>query len=250
MAKTDVRVFKTVFRVDFPTKFALLDRIGATADLIQGFVRRDPFKDVSMAVDVVGQSVTATGKMGEHSFRLHQTLASVDGTVEFTKPGLPLGASVPALLELAESVVSSIDVAKFARIGYRAWLLAEGPDLKFQAILNEMNTRAGFLNVALSQVGTSTDIAYTVEAALRFDGPEHLRLSTGPYRNVEHKKYFSRDPDVTEGLILDMDAWQNALEMPNPNLRRFGSQAEKTFSKIAASVVDSFRGNTHGTHGN
>ena len=160
MAKTRTRVFKIIFRVDFPLNFGLLDRIGYFADFIQTFVRREPFKDVTTGVDVVNQSVAGNGKLGDHTFRLNLTLASLDCIVEFTRPGLLLGESIPELLELAELLMASAKIDKFLRIGYRAWILADGPSLKFDGILREMQTSANVVNAALAPMPLCLDVAH------------------------------------------------------------------------------------------
>jgi hypothetical protein len=67
---------------------------------------------------------------------------------------------------------------------------------------------------------------------------ENLRLSFGPYKKEESKKYFILENEIKEGLIFDVDVWQRKVKIPNFKIKERVSSFEKSMASIFPKITE------------
>ncbi len=117
-------------------------------------------------------------------------------------------------------VIEKLDIKTFPhynRIGLRNWVLIEHNSLIFESILNFMSqSNLCFDEVIKNNFANTNDIAIIFES--KNEDNIYLRVILGPYQKNERIKYFTFEPSVNEGLILDVDIWEENISIPGFNL--------------------------------
>jgi hypothetical protein len=62
---------------------------------------------------------------------------------------------------------------------------------------------------------------------------DNIRVSVGPYQEAEKMKYFSLAPGAKEGLIMDIDLWQNKISIPGFKLVDFIKHCQSVFHDLS-----------------
>lgn len=225
--------YRSIFRLDYPAQFRLLDSIGELADHVEKISVGRGAGRVSTTYDVSQHKVTASGELEGYRFVLNLTIKTLDGVVECPNGGAPLGAGNP-ILDHVDELLAKMKVQHFDRIGYRIWAIAQSPDLTFEAVKARFLNQLIFVKEAVDIFGNTDDVAVVFEASA---GSERLRVATGPYRRGEFKKYFSEDPGVECGQIADVDVSQSGVAFPGLSMRKFAIRAEKKSRAIVLHLV-------------
>jgi hypothetical protein len=231
-----VQVFKSIYRLDFPLSFALIDNLGKYAEILHEKTGAVPFERQNTNVNLVEHRVASQVVVGKDVARFNLSLNSFDFVVEY-RDGLSLGnAHKHPTVELATELARNLQAAptnKIQRLGIRHWILIQDPKFTYTHLRNALVSQLELVKRAVeASFPTVEDVAATFEASAK-DGTQ-ARTSLGPYREAERERYFSLPNEIEEALIVDIDVWQAKLEIPALSLEAVA----KSYERMSRRVVD------------
>jgi len=218
-----MKVFKDIFRLDYPISYSLIDRFGEQLEFITQQTSEAPFKNFGGEFDIANHSITAKGQLNEDRTLIKLDVRTFHAVTEH-KDGLEIEkVKKYPLFELADKIVERLEikmVTEYERIGFRSWILVEEDSLKFDNILKYIvNSNNLFNNVVTKHFSDINDISLVIESKTSDDN--YIRINLGPYQEAEVKKYFALTNSIKEGLIIDIDIWQVKVKIPGFKLTEF-----------------------------
>jgi hypothetical protein len=212
-----MNIFKSIIRIDYPLNYSLLDNLGQELEFIQQKTLEDKkFINSQGNIDLLNHSIRQSGKYKKDSYSLNLSLRTLDMIIihsegveiEFLQSGKPI--------KLFGEMIKKLSVKTFERIGFRFWVIIEHDNYKFDLIKEYIsNSNKLFSDTIKKQFTEVSDIALVYESHSEQD---NTRISLGPYQEGEEKKYDFQSPNIKEGLIFDIDLWENKIKTPNFNL--------------------------------
>jgi len=228
-----MKIYKSIFRVDFPLNYSLMDKLGDEFQFMKSITSVEPYNNIQGNVDLNSRSIILHGALGKDRFTVNQTLNSFDFIVEYNEAIDFTRLSNHPILEFTDKVIKRIGAAcndTFERIGYRSWIVIEDDKFKFASIKQQFeNKNSIFCNYVNELFGVTSDLGIIIEAS-KADGTS-IRILTGPYQQKEWIKYFSKDIKIVEGLIIDIDIYLAKVQMPNLDIKQFSRKVRNTCDK-------------------
>lgn len=223
------KIYKTILRFDYKLSYKMIDCLGQFLELIESEVVSN-FQNFNGNINVVEHSITATANKGDLFIRINMNAMAFDVIIEHCQ-GIELELlSRNTIFDICSKVLSELELfgtKKYTRIGVRLWFLHYSDDLKFKIVkellLNNIPLFSNLKNG--NKTYSKDDIALVYE--LSMDSLEFCRVNLGPYINTETNKYFSVKNEINEGVIVDIDFWQNKIAIPNLNV----SELVKSYTK-------------------
>lgn len=235
-----MKIYKSIFRLDYPISFSILDRLGEHLEFIYNKMQKPDFENIKNDINLQNHSINSHGVVGEDEFNLHLSLNTFNAVIEH-KEGLNITTLAKhKIFLLADDVIERLDIernfSEYERIGVRLFIIKEHPGLKFKKILDYMYK----LNNPFSSLFTKNsfevrDIGLILETKNEYD--TFLKLHCGPYQENESIKYFSIQPSVKEGFIMDIDVWEKKIKIPNFKFTEFAKSSIKQVNKITEDVT-------------
>jgi hypothetical protein len=238
-----MKLHKSIFRVDFPICFGIIDRLGRYSDFLHKSTRETPFVDAKSEVNLVDNTVANSGNVGDDHYRISLTVSSLDAVTEYTH-GIEVGelAKHP-VFELGDAMSAEIkgDIGTvYERVGLRTWILVDDPNFAFDAIRDDLRASLPQLDGAISkEFPKPKDIGIVFEATNEHD--VDVRVACGPYRASEYGKYFKKRPDLEQGFILDIDLSERKVDIPRFRFSRFAIRSESQLTHVVAGIASNLR---------
>ncbi len=233
-----MKIFKTIFRLDYPLSFSILDNLGKQLEFIDQNTSIPPYNKTTGNVDLINHSITHSGNINEDIFKIHLSLKSFYGMVEYHQGYKIENLSKHKLFELSDKVIKNLELKRssnYNRIGIRSWVIIEQERFKFEQILKLIKKSNSLFDSALTEhFPITNDIAMVFEAKSEELG--NIRLGLGPYKKTEKERYFSLSPEIEEGLIMDIDIWQPKISIPNFNLIKLLKENQKVYHKLLKKI--------------
>lgn len=233
-----MKIYKTIFRLDYPLAYKILDNLGGYLEFIRKRTSQKPFSNGIGNINLLQHSLRHSGKVGDDPFTLNLDLKTFNAVLEINN-GQEIGnLSKNPLFKLADDLIEYIEIehsSNYERIGVRNYILIKDEKIKF----NELNDYIWNCNKAfgypLSQFfNQKQDIAVVFEAKSAND--ENIRIQLGPYKNEERPKYFSLNNEIEEGMILDIDIWQINVSLPKLKLETLVHRHEKIYNEVVKQI--------------
>jgi hypothetical protein len=238
-----MKLHKSIFRVDFPVCFGIIDRLGRYSDFLHRSTLAAPFADAKSEVNLATNTVANSGKVGNDHYRISLTVSSLDAVTEHTD-----GIDVDELakhpvFELGDAMNAELkgDIGTaYERVGLRTWILVDEPTLAFDAIRDDLRASLPQLDGPISkEFPKPKDIGIVFEATNEHD--VDVRVACGPYRSSEYGKYFKKEPALKEGFILDIDLSERKVDIPRFRFSRFAIRSEAQLTSVVTGITTSLR---------
>ncbi len=237
-----IRTYKTIYRVDFPPYWEMLDNMGRLCELLNEETSKAGFERAELNANIVEHKITGRLRTSSAESQLTLSIKALDCLAEHKKGGSETGSfhSDP-VFALADHVIARLQASKvlsFERVGIRSWIVVEREGFGFERIRDHFVKR-------LSIVGDSikTSFPETEDIGLVFESRNEeavsVRVALGPYSADERAKYFSIDHEIGEGLILDVDVRQQKTEIPRFRMTEVSKRWERLSLDVATRVQDS-----------
>lgn len=246
-----MKVYKTIFRLDYPLSYGLVDGLGHRLEfLMTNSQNKAPFTEVGGALNLGQQySLVHHGHYGEHN-RFSTTLGpkTFNSNIEHYKGCDLQELHSNALFKLCDKLIADKAIlseeSRFDRIGIRLWIIATDPKFTKPNILKYLCAKNDYASSVLkSESFNSDDIAITFES--KHDDGTQVRVSIGPYSKVEIPKYFTLmvnpEVEVEEGLMFDIDISDYKIKVPGFNLSTFSRHKIRTIQSICEKTIESFK---------
>ena len=228
-----MKIVKYVFRVDYPINYSLIDKLGEYLDYISHLTKKEPYTKVKNGIDVSSHIISSSGFIKEDKFIITLSLESFNGEIEF-KDSTNFNDIIKCqLFNLVEDVIEKLKSSnnEYKRIGLRIYVIDANENFKFDKILKyQLKLNESLISSVSKHIPEFNDIALTLESIN--DDKESIRINIGPYKAKENQKYFKLDPKIDEGLIIDLDAWQNKIIIPKFKIIEMIKQKINLYSRI------------------
>jgi len=211
-----MKVYKTIYRLDYPINYSMIDKLGLHADKIAQDAKKMNL-DLTFALNLPNHIVTASGHQDEDYFMITVTPQTVTGVIEhYSSCNLNDLHSHP-VVQIGGNVIKEINHNNdtvFLRYGLRV-LSISSEGLCFESVLKNLAEKNKPQSDSLSSSEFNlTDIAMVLESVSE-NNDHNTRIQFGPYKQEENSRYFSLKVDkqpidigIKEGLIIDADIWQ------------------------------------------
>ncbi|MCP4105076.1 MAG: hypothetical protein GY749_06005 [Desulfobacteraceae bacterium] len=208
-----MKIFKTIFRLDFPPAYRILDKLGEYSELIHTKTDKEPFTKGIGNINLLQHSLSHTSKIGDDTFTINLDLKTFNSVIEF-QDGLNIDKLVKVpLFGLADEIIEKLEDAyssKYNRIGFRSFIISEKKEFNFIKLRDYIwNFNKTFGNALIDHFKEKLGIAISFES--KSENEENIRFQLGPYQHNERIKYFSLK---NEGMIFDIDIWQSNISVP------------------------------------
>jgi hypothetical protein len=233
--------YKTIIRIDYPLNYGLLDNLGQQLEFVHQKTLND--KDYTNSqgnVDFTKHSIAQIGNCKKDSYSLNLSLKTIDITINYNN-GIELDNLINGkLFKLYGEMLKKISVTMFDRIGMRFWIVLENKKFQFENIKNYITKSTSlFSDVFTEQFSGISDVGLVYET---FSDHQNSRVSLGPYKAEEAAKYQFLNPEVKEGLILDIDIWESKLKTPEYNIKSNLISRLEMIKKIMSAVEEKMKG--------
>jgi hypothetical protein len=240
----NANIYKAIFRLDYPISYRIVDRLGEYLEFITNKTNEKPFTESNGALSMANHSIAHNSKIGDDVFTLNLDVKSCDAVIEFPK-GLEISKlNKCPLFSLADEVIEKLEDGtkfKYDRIGFRVFLIIEETKLDFNQLRDYVwNCNKTFGDAIIGRYEQREDIGLVFEASAKDD--EKIRYALGPYKEKESQRYFVLKNDVKEGLIFDIDIWQNKISLPKLKLVKSISSYQKTYDSIIIYTIKQMEG--------
>ncbi|HEY2405221.1 MAG TPA: hypothetical protein VGI10_04425 [Polyangiaceae bacterium] len=238
-----MKLYKSIFRVDFPLCFGIIDRLGKYSDFLHKTTQRLPFVDAKSEVNLVNNTLANSGRVDNDHYRFGLTITSLDAVTEHTD-GVEVGelAKHP-VFEVGDAMRDELkgDIGTvYERVGLRVWILVEEPSFSFEGIRDALRANLPQLDGPVSKAFPKPkDLAIVFEATNEHD--VDARVACGPYRSSEYEKYFKKEPALREGLVLDIDFSERKVDIPGFRFSRFAARSEAQMLSVVGGITTSLR---------
>ena len=234
----EVKTFKTIYRIDFPKCYTILDKMGYYQEKISAQLKKEPFEEFKGSIDTVNWGIKNTAIFRNDSFESHMNLQTLDAVIQHKEGyNLDVLARHP-LIKISEDIIKELEqngLNEYSRIGLRAWILIKNPSYTFEKLLKYFCKSK---NIAVKSVekifAPINDIGIVIESKNKED--VNLRLSYGPYKSDEAIKYFSFESPIKEGIILDIDLYQVKIELLGFELTKLIRKYQNIMIELVSSV--------------
>jgi hypothetical protein len=215
-----MRIYKSIFRLDFPLAYKILDKLGEYLELIKNKTDENPYSKGRENIDLVRHSLSHTANIGENTFTLNLDLKTFNAVIEFQD-----GISVDKLYKielfsLADEIIEKLEddhSSKYDRIGFRSYILSERKEFKFLKLRDFIWGLNEIFGVSIANhFEEKHDIGIVLEA--KSESEEWIKLQLGPYHHNEQSRYFTLENSIREGLIYDIDIWEQKISVPKYNM--------------------------------
>jgi hypothetical protein len=242
-----VRTFKSIYRLDFPPLFRLLDSFGEHLEFVRERASQPPFENdkTQILLSTDNSNVGARLHVGKDAAAIGLSLKHFDLVVEYEE-GVELGhASDHPAVELATHLIKSLAeerIRGIERVGMRHAILVEHEKFQFDALRDHFAKSVTPVNAAVASVFPRLEDFSTTFEACAEDGT-HLRAMVGPYRQEERERRFPLGAKgITQALIIDLDLWQTKIEMPGFSLATSARNYERMARKVVEKLVETLLG--------
>lgn len=243
-----MKIYKTIFRLDYPLNYSLIDKLGSHAEAISQEGKKMGLEQ-KLALNLPGHIVTSSGHQGEDYFMITVTPQTVVGVIEHYS-GCDLNSlHNHSVLKIGDSIVKGISgegETTFLRYGVRVWSITNG--VAFDSVLKHFGVKNNPQSDALNSSGLKlTDIGIVLES-VSAENAHNARIQFGPYKQEENPRYFSlkesKDPvtiGIKEGLIIDADVWQSNNKINQFELTKYSKfyvrELEQLIEKIIKNTI-------------
>lgn len=237
------KVYKTIFRLDYPISFKIIDNLGEYAEFLHSdSLQKAPFVDGKTNIDLTSHRISSTGSVDKDMFSFTLSITSLDAIIEHGV-GVDVGSlSKHPVFDLANKLLPRLekenDVMRFERIGLRTWSIIENDNFKFDRIRDYLLSKLTKFNNAIKpNFNSSEDIGIVLES--KSDAGIAVRISFGPYQIAEQSKYFSLKHDsIKEGLIFDIDIWETKKEIKGLKFIELTKHYQKKMDSIIEKIKE------------
>jgi len=231
--------FKTIYRLDYPVSFGLVDHLGHYTQLVKEHSEKPAFTDVRSNLNLSNHTVTTAGKCGRDVFRFTLSLQTMNAVIEHEDGTSLSDLSAHPVIKLSDDVLRSLKESsfnKFERIGFRCFVLVQDTKFTFEKLKKHFIENFGEMSSALNRNFDMFEDIGVVFELMNSKNNDHTKISMGPYKKTEMEKYFSIKPDVEEGLIVDIDVWQKKSEIADLNLSKLSRHYFDTIKTTIALI--------------
>lgn len=239
-----MKAFKTIFRLDFPLAYRILDKLGEYLELIHIKTNQNPFSEGKGNVNLIEHSLSYNAKVADDIFSLNLDTKTFNAVIEYQGGSeLNVLAKHPLFI-LADEVIEKLEKehsSRYKRIGIRSYIIIQKKEFDFVKIRDYMwNSNKIFGDPLTSLFHTKYDIGVTFEA--QSDNEEYIRVNLGPYHEREISKYFSLKNELKEGFIFDIDIWQGNISIPQIKLVELIHRYQKVYSELVSNIESQILG--------
>lgn len=239
------KIFKSIFRLDFPLAYKILDKLGEYLEIINSEATQEPFLGGQGNINTTQHALAYTAEINRHDsekdndvFTLNLNLKTFNAVIEFPD-GCDIGRlDKSPLFSLADKLIEKLQTdhsPKYDRIGIRSFVLVERPEFSFEKIRNYMWESNNIYSQALNKFFPNKyDIGLVLESSNKKE--ENVLLQIGPYQKSERKKYFEFEHIVEEGLILDIDIYQPKISIPKLKLGELINSYKKIYQDLVKEI--------------
>jgi hypothetical protein len=239
-----MEVFKTIFRLDFPLAYRILDKLGEYLELIHVKTAQAPFSNGKGNVNLVEHSLSYSAKVGDDTFSLNLDTKTFNAVIEYQDGSAVNTLAKHPLFSLADEVIEKLAAehsSKYKRIGVRSLILLQKDEFDFAKVRDYMwETNNVFGKSVTDLFNKRYDIGVTFEA--QSDDEEYIRVNLGPYHEREIAKYFSLKNDVKKGFIFDIDIWQGNVSIPQLKLIELVHRYQNIYSELVRKIESQLPG--------
>ena len=233
-----MKIFKTIFRIDYPLAYRILDKLGEYAELIQLKTSAEPFTKGGTNINLLQHSLSHTAKIAENIFTLNLDLKTFNAIIEFQE-GLASDKLVKIpLFKLADEIIEKLEddhSSKYRRIGLRNYIIIEREEFDFIKLRDYIwGCNTVFGNALSGHFKEKQGIALIFES--ESENEDNIRLQLGSYQQSESVKYFSLNNEIKEGLIFDIDIWQSDISVPKLKLVNLINSYQKIYNEIVKKI--------------
>lgn len=233
-----MKVFKTIFRLDFPLAYKILDKLGEYLELINSRTNQPPFSDGKGNINLLQHALSHTAKVADDAFTLNLDLKTFNAVVEFQGGTDVDTLAKNPLFHFADEVIEKLEgehSSKYKRIGVRSYIIVQREELNFIKLRDYIwECNKVFGEPLMHSFNLRHDIGVIFEA--KSEDEEYIRVHLGPYQEREQSKYFALKNDVKEGLIFDIDIWQPNLSVPQLKLVELLRSHQKTYIELVQNI--------------
>ncbi len=216
-----MKIFKSIFRLDFPLAYKILDKLGEYLEIINDKTREKPFSAGKGNVNLLQHSLSHSAKVADDAFTLNLDLKTFNAVIEFQNGHDIDNLAKHPLFHFSDEVIEKLEnehSSKYERIGFRSHIIVQRDELNFSTLRDYIwNCNQIFGNPITDLFSKPHDIGVIFEAK-KPDESESIRVHLGPYHEREQSKYFVLNHAVKEGLIFDIDIWQTNVSIPHLKL--------------------------------
>jgi len=236
-----MKIFKTIIRIDYPLNYGLLDNLGQQLEFVHQRTLDDKdYVNSKGNIDFTKHSITQVGTCKKDDYSLNLSLKTIDITVNHNE-GISLGYLAKGkLFKLYGEMLKKISVRLFDRIGMRFWVILEDEKFQFDSIKEYItNSTSLFSEVFTEQFSDVSDVGLVYET---LGDNQNSRVLLGPYKDKEAAKYQFLNPNVNEGLILDIDLWESKIKTPEYNIQSNLISKLDTIKQITSAIEKKLKG--------
>lgn len=237
----NVKIFKSIFRVDYQLSYKILDRLGQQLEEIVDRTKDKPFSESRGNIDLLNHAISSHGNIYDGKYILNLSINTFDGTIESSE-GFEIDRYCKSpLFKLADDIISELDFKsfkRFNRIGFRSFLIIYGDDIKFDKVLNYFNrVNSPLVNIVEKSFSKVNDAGVILESFSEALG--NLRLSIGPFGEKDQKQFFSEELACKEGIIIDLDWWNEKIEIPGIKISEIIRKCQDIYIQVTDNVKTS-----------
>jgi len=239
-----MKIYKTIYRLDFQLAYKILDKLGDYLHDIEERFKEKPFSSGKGNVDLIQRALSFFSALGDDRFIINLDLTTLNGAIDFQN-GVEIDKlSKNPYLVAVDSIINKLEgdhQSKYNRTGIRSYIIAKSEELTFDKINGYMWDCNKVIGKPIDELfKKNQDIGIIFEG--QSDDQVNISARIGPYRKEEQKKYFSLPhDDIEEGLILDIDIWQNNISIPQYKLTESLKRCQLTYHKLAESIVSEMK---------
>lgn len=240
----EVKVFKIIFRLDFPLAYRILDKLGEYLEVIKEKTEADPYKDGTGEINLLQHSLSFTSKIKNNIFSLNLNLKTFNSVVEF-QDGINISEiSKFPLFQFSDEIIEKLENdhnLKYDRIGIRSYIIMKNEEYTFSRLKDYIwNCNETFGVTIENDFEIKNDIGVIFES--KSNNNENIRVCLGPYQKKEQGKYFSLENNIDEGLILDIDIWQSKCVIPKLKISTLINNHQKVYNNLIENIKKQLKG--------
>ncbi|MBN1998946.1 hypothetical protein JW935_15410 [candidate division KSB1 bacterium] len=103
-----MKIFKSIFRFDYPLAYKILDKLGEYLENINNTTKEGPFSDGSGKVDLIQHALSFNAKVNEDVFTLNLNLNTFNAVIEFQNGTEVKTLCKHPLFQFSENIIKKI----------------------------------------------------------------------------------------------------------------------------------------------
>lgn len=226
----------------------MIDRFGEYLELIHNHAKGNHFSGGEGGFDFSNKISTYSAQVDSNPFTLNFSLKDINSIIEFDGGINFSEIKNNRLWELSQTIIDKFEkdnTPTYNRIGLRAFILLEEEDITFEKVKKHLWASNNVFNgIVDNYFDKKNDIGITMEMSSEKKN-ENIRITFGPYKKDESKKYFRTENAIKEGVIFDVDIWQNNIKIPNFNIQNhvkfFEKKIEAIFPEIKKRIIEEIK---------